>query len=147
MAAEVGSPAPEFTLPGTDSTDAGRRDYSLGEYRGQVVVLVFYPGDSTAVCTRLLNSYNEDIADDGEAWRITTPATELHAVRTALEEAGIAVSSSELTMIASATVAVDDSGVAKRVLALMDALDDNDDVQDVYSNFDIADELLEAIEA
>ena len=61
MVAEVGSPAPEFTLPGTDSTDAGRRDYTLREYRGQVVVLVFYPGDSTAVCTRQLNSYNEDI--------------------------------------------------------------------------------------
>ena len=67
MTAEVGSPAPEFTLPGTDSTDTGRRDYSLREYRGQVVVLVFYPGDSTAVCTRQLSSYNEDIDSFTEA--------------------------------------------------------------------------------
>ncbi len=61
MAADVGKPAPDFTLPGSDNTDAGRRDYSLAEYRGQAVVLVFYPGDSTPVCTRQLNSYTEDI--------------------------------------------------------------------------------------
>ena len=61
MAAEVGKPAPDFKLAGSDNTDEGRRDYSLAEYRGQVVVLVFYPGDSTPVCTRQLNSYTEDI--------------------------------------------------------------------------------------
>ncbi len=61
MPVEVGAPAPEFTLPGTDGTEAGRRNYSLADYRGQAVVLVFYPGDSTPVCTRQLNSYTEDI--------------------------------------------------------------------------------------
>jgi thioredoxin-dependent peroxiredoxin len=61
MGAEVGSPAPDFTLAGSDNTDEGRRDYSLGDYGGQVVVLVFYPGDSTPVCTRQLNAYTEDI--------------------------------------------------------------------------------------
>jgi peroxiredoxin Q/BCP len=67
MAAEVGGPAPDFTLPGSDNTDAGRRDYTLSEYRGQPVVLVFYPGDSTPVCTRQLNSYTEDIDSFDEA--------------------------------------------------------------------------------
>ena len=67
MAAEVGDPAPDFTLAGSDNTDDGRRDYSLAEYRGQVVVLVFYPGDSTPVCTRQLNSYTEDIDSFTEA--------------------------------------------------------------------------------
>ncbi len=61
MGAEVGKPAPDFTLAGTDNTDDGRRDHSLSDYRGQVVVLVFYPGDSTPVCTRQLNAYTEDI--------------------------------------------------------------------------------------
>lgn len=61
MAAEIDGPAPAFTLAGSDTTDAGRRDYALEEYRGQVVVLVFYPGDSTPVCTRQLNAYTEDI--------------------------------------------------------------------------------------
>ena len=67
MAADVGGPAPEFTLAGTDSTDAGRRDYSLSDYRGHVVVLVFYPGDNTPVCTRQLNAYTEDIASFTDA--------------------------------------------------------------------------------
>lgn len=62
MPVGVGGSAPGFTLPGTDGTEAGRRDYSLADYRGQAVVLVFYPGDSTPVCTRQLTSYTEDIA-------------------------------------------------------------------------------------
>jgi peroxiredoxin Q/BCP len=67
MPAEVGGPAPDFTLAGSDGTDAGRRDYTLSEYRGQPVVLVFYPGDATPVCTRQLNSYTEDIDSFTEA--------------------------------------------------------------------------------
>ncbi len=53
---KVGDKAPEFSLPGT-----GGRDYSLSEYRGKPVVLVFYPGDNTPVCTRQLNTYTADI--------------------------------------------------------------------------------------
>jgi peroxiredoxin Q/BCP len=61
MAVELGKPAPPVVLEGTDGTDEGRRTYSLEDYRGQVVVLVFYPGDNTPVCTRQLNSYTDDI--------------------------------------------------------------------------------------
>jgi len=57
----VGQPAPDFELPGTDNTEAGRRTYSLAEYRGRPVVLIFYPGDNTPVCTRQLNAYTADI--------------------------------------------------------------------------------------
>ncbi|HKA04461.1 MAG TPA: peroxiredoxin [Acidimicrobiales bacterium] len=53
----VGDPAPDFTLPGT-----GERAYSLSEYRGQPVVVVFYPGDNTPVCTKQLTSYTTDIS-------------------------------------------------------------------------------------
>jgi peroxiredoxin Q/BCP len=56
----VGELAPPFTLPGTDGTPEGRRDYSLGEFRGEPVVLVFYPGDDTPVCTRQLVTYTEE---------------------------------------------------------------------------------------
>jgi len=52
----VGDQAPAFTLPGT-----GGREYSLSEFAGQPVVLVFYPGDDTPVCTKQLNSYNDDL--------------------------------------------------------------------------------------
>jgi len=58
MAVAVGDAAPAFTLPGT-----GGRDYSLSDYAGQPVVLVFYPGDDTPVCTRQLNSYNDDMSE------------------------------------------------------------------------------------
>jgi thioredoxin-dependent peroxiredoxin len=61
MALAIGDPAPSFSLPGTDGTDAGHRTYTLEELRGQPVVLVFYPGDNTPVCTRQLNAYTSDI--------------------------------------------------------------------------------------
>ena len=57
MAASVGDTAPDFTLPGT-----GGRTYSLSAYRGQPVVVVFYPGDDSPVCTKQLNSYNNELS-------------------------------------------------------------------------------------
>jgi peroxiredoxin Q/BCP len=57
-----GDLAPEFALEGTDGTPAGRRTYRLSEYRGQPVVLVFYPGDDTPVCTEQLTTYTQDIS-------------------------------------------------------------------------------------
>ncbi len=57
----IGAPAPDFSLEGTDGTDEGRRTYTLAELRGQPVVLVFYPGDNTPVCTRQLNEYTAEI--------------------------------------------------------------------------------------
>jgi thioredoxin-dependent peroxiredoxin len=57
MALGIGDAAPDFTLPGT-----GGRSYTLSEYRGQPVVLVFYPGDDTPVCTKQLNTYNDDLS-------------------------------------------------------------------------------------
>jgi peroxiredoxin Q/BCP len=63
----VGDKAPSFHLPGTDSTDAGRREYSLDDYRGSPVVLVFYPGDNTPVCTRQLTAYTSEIDRFAEA--------------------------------------------------------------------------------
>jgi len=59
MAVTVGAPAPPFTLPGIH--DGVRRDHSLVELRGRPVVLVFYPGDNTPVCTRQLNAYTADL--------------------------------------------------------------------------------------
>jgi thioredoxin-dependent peroxiredoxin len=57
----AGDAAPDFTLPGT-----GGRDYSLAEFRGRSVVLVFYPGDDTPVCTKQLNTYNDDLGQFSE---------------------------------------------------------------------------------
>lgn len=66
MAVSVGDPAPQFTLAGTDGTEDGHRDYSLADYRGEVVVLVFYPGDNTPVCTRQLNTYTAEVGEFDE---------------------------------------------------------------------------------
>lgn len=111
------------------------------------IALVDRAADEDELMLVALDAGAEDIADDGEAWRITTPPSDLPAVRTALEEAGFAVTSSELTMVPSATIALDSPEVAKKVLNLIDILDDNDDVQDVYANFDIPDSILESVEA
>ncbi|HEV8296954.1 MAG TPA: peroxiredoxin [Acidimicrobiales bacterium] len=59
----VGDPAPDFTLAGTDGTSAGHREYSLAEYRGHPVVLVFYPADNSPVCTVQLTQYTSNVAD------------------------------------------------------------------------------------
>jgi YebC/PmpR family DNA-binding regulatory protein len=89
----------------------------------------------------------DDVQDLGDAWQVTTPPTELHAVRTAIEAAGIKVRSSDLTMIPTTTVALDQEDKAKSVLRLMDALEEHDDVEAVYANFDIPDAVLEAVSA
>ena len=73
--------------------------------------------------------------------------TDLHAVRTALEEAGIAVESADLTMLPTTDGRRSTTAeAAKKVLRLIDALEDHDDVQDVYANFDIPDEIMAAVE-
>ncbi len=78
----VGDPAPDFTLPGTDGTPEGHRDYTLSELAGGPVVLIFYPGDNTPVCTRQLNSYTADIDQfrgvDATVWAISPQSVESH---------------------------------------------------------------------
>ncbi|HEX8805179.1 MAG TPA: YebC/PmpR family DNA-binding transcriptional regulator [Acidimicrobiales bacterium] len=94
-----------------------------------------------------LDAGAEDIVDDGDAWRVTTAPTDLAAVRSALEAADVPIESSDLTMVPQSTIALDSSESARKVLRLIDALDDQDDVQAVHANFDIPDTILEAVEA
>ncbi len=87
----------------------------------------------------------EDLRDDGERWTLTCGATDLAAVRDALVGAGMEPEEAELQMVATTSVPVADEGEAKRILRLLEALDDHDDVQNVWSNFDIPDEVLAAV--
>jgi YebC/PmpR family DNA-binding regulatory protein len=103
--------------------------------------------DEEELMLAALDAGAEDITDEGEEWRVTTPPSDLHTVRSALEEAGIPVESSELALVSSNVVQIEDTDVAKRVLRLIDALDDHDDISEVHANFDIADNVLEAVEA
>jgi transcriptional/translational regulatory protein YebC/TACO1 len=86
----------------------------------------------------------EDVAEDGTQWQITTEPADFMAVREALEEAGIGYVSAELTMVPKTTVQPSEKE-ARQILRLIDQLEDNDDVQDVYANFDISEEVLEAV--
>jgi YebC/PmpR family DNA-binding regulatory protein len=86
----------------------------------------------------------EDIADDGDQWEITTEPADFMPVRAALEDAGIGYVSAELTMVPKTTVAPSEKE-ARQILRLVDQLEENDDVQDVYANFDISEEVLEAV--
>ncbi len=94
-----------------------------------------------------LDAGAEDISDSGEHWQVTTPPSDLPAVRAALEEAGMAVESAEVTLLPSTTVELASETDAKKVLHLVDLLEDHDDVQNVYANFDIPDSILELVEA
>jgi len=89
----------------------------------------------------------DDIADEGELWRVTSPPTLLPAVRDALDAAGIPVESADVTFLSSTSIVLETPEAARSVLKLIDLLDDNDDVDGVYSNFDITDELMQAVEA
>jgi YebC/PmpR family DNA-binding regulatory protein len=115
------------------------------ERKGQIVVPRSVDEDELMMAA--LDAGADDIADEGDAWRVTTPPTDLHAVRGALEAAGIEVDSSELTLVSSNVVPLEDTDSAKRVLRLIDALDDHDDVNAVHANFDIPDNVIEAVEA
>jgi YebC/PmpR family DNA-binding regulatory protein len=87
----------------------------------------------------------DDVELDGSTYQVTCAPELLARVREALESAGFAVESAELSMIPRTTVAIADEGVAKRVVHLVEGLEEVDDVQDVYANFDIPEEVLEAV--
>jgi YebC/PmpR family DNA-binding regulatory protein len=94
-----------------------------------------------------LDAGAEDISDAGDHWQITTQATDLPAVRTAVEDAGMTVESGEVTLLPTTSVPLESEGDARQVLRVIDLLEEHDDVQNVYANFDIPDRVLETIEA
>ena len=87
----------------------------------------------------------DDVELDGSTFQITVAPETLTAVREALEAAGFSTESAELTMVPKTTVEVAEENTAKKILRLMDALEENDDVQDVYANFDIPERVLETV--
>jgi YebC/PmpR family DNA-binding regulatory protein len=89
----------------------------------------------------------EDLEDQGDTWQLTAPPTDLGRLRDALEAAGVKVTSAELTMVPTSTIALESEADARKVLRVVDALEDHDDVQAVYANFDIPDSVLQLVEA
>ena len=87
----------------------------------------------------------EDVAEEGSSFEVTCAPEDLHSVREALEAAGFAVTDAEVTMLPKTTVEIEEESVARKVLKLIDGLEENDDVQEVYANFDIPERVLEAV--
>ena len=117
------------------------------QFERKGVVNVDRSADEDELMLAAADAGAEDVEDGGDNWNVTTPPTDLHAVRTAIEEAGFKVTSADLTMIPTTTVELTEESQAKTVLRLADALEDHDDVEAVYANFDIPDAVLEAVTA
>jgi YebC/PmpR family DNA-binding regulatory protein len=100
--------------------------------------------DEDAVMAAAIDAGAEDVLTEGDSYEIRCEAIEFMNVRTRLQQAGIAFSSAELTMIPKNTVTLDESD-ARKTLRILDALEENDDVQEVFANFDISDEVMRAL--
>jgi YebC/PmpR family DNA-binding regulatory protein len=86
----------------------------------------------------------DDLDRDGDVFQVTSAPESLSSVREAIEAAGFSVDSAELMLVPKTTVAVEDEAKARQVMRLIDELEDNDDVQEVFANFDIPEQVLEA---
>jgi len=94
-----------------------------------------------------LDAGAEEVNDLGDSFEVVSEATDLVAVRSALQQAGLDYDSAEASFVPSMQVGIDDPKAAGSVLRLVDALEDLDDVQNVFANFDVPDDVIEAIEA
>ena len=114
------------------------------ERRG-VVVVAAHDVDEEELFLAAADGGADDIEQDGDVFQVTSAPESLAGVREAIESAGFAIESAELQLVAKTTVAIEDEAKARQVVRLIEALEENDDVQDVYANFDIPEQVLEAV--
>ena len=131
-----------FTRNGGSLAEPGSVSWQFAR-RG--VIMVAGTADEDDLMLVALDAGADDVADDGGTWRVTTEAARVEDVRVALEAAGFEIESSETPMVSDNLVPIDSVEEAKRVLRVVEALEDNDDVQDVYANFDIADAVMDDV--
>jgi YebC/PmpR family DNA-binding regulatory protein len=129
-----------FTRNGGNLGEGGSTAWMF-QRRGVVQIEKNAAPDEDKLLEIALEAGAEDLADAESTWEIRTDPTSLVQVRDAIDAAGIPMLSAELTMLPQNTVPVE-GGQAKQVLALLEALEDLDDVQNVYANFDISDAVL-----
>jgi YebC/PmpR family DNA-binding regulatory protein len=130
----------------------GKHDGNLGasgavawQFERRGIVLVDGSADEDELMLAAADGGADDVERDGSSWQVTAAPEALTAVREAIEAAGFTVDNAELTMIPKTTVDVEEENTAKKILRLIDTLEENDDVQDVYSNFDIPERVLETV--
>ena len=131
----------------------GKHDGNLGasgavawQFDRRGIVLVDAEGtDEDELTLAAADGGADDVALDGTTFQIMAAPEALTGVRESVEAAGFTVENAELTMVPKTTLEIEDEGTAKKILRLIDALEENDDVQDVYSNFDIPERVLETV--
>ena len=132
-----------MTRNGGSMADPGSVSY-LFSRKGVVIVPKSDGLDEDTVLMAVLEAGAEEVNDLGESFEVVSEATDVVGVRTALQGGGIDYESAEATFLPSVTVALDEDG-ARKVFRLIEALEDSDDVQNVYANFDVSDEVMEAV--
>ena len=132
-----------FTKFGGSMAEPGAVNWQFSR-RGLILVPIAIEEDT--VMTAALEAGADDIEPDGDSWRILTDPSVVYDVKDALEAAGIEVQSAESTMVSSNTIEVTVLEDARQILRIMDMLEDNDDVQDVFANFDIDESLMQEID-
>ena len=132
-----------FTRNGGQMADPGSVSYLFS--RKGVVIVPKAGTDEDAVMEAVLEAGAEEVNDLGEAFEVLSEATDLVAVRSALQAAGIDYDSADVVFYPATQIEVDEDG-ARKVLRLIEALEDSDDVQNVYANFDASDEVMAALD-
>ncbi|HEY8471915.1 MAG TPA: YebC/PmpR family DNA-binding transcriptional regulator [Natronosporangium sp.] len=132
-----------LTRNGGSLADAGSVAY-LFTRKGVVIVPKAGKLTEDDVLAAVLDAGAEEVNDLGEAFEVVSEPSDLVAVRTALQDAGIDYESAESSFVPSVNVPLDEEG-AKQVFRLIEALEDCDDVQNVYANFDVSDEVMAAV--
>ncbi|MFG3090556.1 YebC/PmpR family DNA-binding transcriptional regulator [Streptomyces antibioticus] len=133
-----------MTRNGGSMADPGSVSYLFN--RKGVVIVPKGELSEDDVLGAVLDAGAEEVNDLGESFEVLSEATDLVAVRSALQDAGIDYDSAEANFVPTMQVELDEEG-AKKIFKLVDALEDSDDVQNVFANFDVSDEIMEKVDA
>src|SRR5918998_459507 len=133
-----------MTRNGGSMADPGSVSYLFN--RKGVVIVPKGELSEDDVLDAVLDAGAEEVNDLGESYEVVSEATDMVAVRTALQEAGIDYDSAEANFLPTMQVELDEEG-ARKIFKLIDALEDSDDVQNVFANFDVSDEVMEKVDA
>ncbi|MEU8837630.1 MULTISPECIES: YebC/PmpR family DNA-binding transcriptional regulator [Streptomyces] len=133
-----------MTRNGGSMADPGSVSYLFN--RKGVVLLPKGELSEDDVLETVLEAGAEEVNDNGDTFEIISEPTDMVAVRTALQEAGIDYDSADSSFVPTMQVELDEEG-ARKIFKLIDALEDSDDVQNVFANFDVSDEVMEKVDA
>jgi len=134
-----------FSKSGGNMGEAGCVSWMF--HKKGYIVVARAKADEEKLMSLALDAGAEDLQTEDDNFVITTPPNDFEKVKKALEDAGIPLDLAEVTMVPQTYVTIEGEKVAGQMLRLMEAIEDNDDVQNVYANFDIPDEVMNAVSA